>query len=507
MRTLKYTALALMASMTLASCSDNDYVSNDPTAIPDAPAIYQVDDLKLNYKLFFKPAQGFVGDPMPFYEDGKFHIFYLQDARDGAPTFHPIYKAVTTDFMSYEDSGEMVPCGEDGGREDALGTGSVFKEGSTYYLFYTAHNAEMDPKEEIFLATSADLKNWEKKGYVQNGWGDGYDRNEFRDPFILKNADGTYTMLITTRADYKGSWRAILTQYTSDKLTEGWQRKEPFYDSADSHNLECPDVFEMGGYQYLIFSEQSDRRGVHYVYRGIGTQEWTVPADNFLDGYAYYAGKTASDGTNRYLFGWCPTRERSTDNSNYSWAGALVVHQLSQKSNGELALNIPQPIDQKLANPITLKTERAQNASGSAGSYILNGSSEKAINIFSRFEKEAINKIEATLKPTTATRFGIEFNAGGSRKYVYDLVLDTQAGKIRLDYVVNGTVSQTFTEARLPAAINGEYKLTVVVENSVCVAYVNGEVALSNRIYQMTQNCWGVFAEGGEAKVEVLVKN
>ncbi|NDV65425.1 glycoside hydrolase family 32 protein [Bacteroides sp. 224] len=488
---MKHIFTTLFACAALMACSDNEYTSNDPTAAPDAPAVYNVDDLKLNYSMFFKPSNGWTGDPMPYFENGKFHVFYLQDARDGAPTFHPIYGATTTNFLSYEDNGEMIACGEDNSREDALGTGSVFKEGDTYYFFYTAHNANLDPKEEIFLATSKDLKNWEKKGYVQNGWGDGYDRNDFRDPFIIKNEDGTYTMLVTTRADYKGSWRAVLSQFTSDKLTEGWTRREPFYDSEITTNLECPDVFVMGGYQYLIFSEQNDRRGVHYVYRPVGTTDWTVPANNFLDGYAYYAAKTASDGTNRYLFGWCPTRDDASDYNNYSWAGALVVHQLGQKTNGELTLSIPSPVNQALSNKV------------SSNSYSLKATDEKAVVVFPRFEKEAVNKISATVKANSAKRFGLEFGAGGSRKYVYDLVLDTEAGKIKLDYVVNGKTERTFTEARLPEAVNGEYRLTVVVENSVCVAYVNNEVALTNRIYQMTQNPWAVFAEDGEADFTV----
>lgn len=488
---MKQLFISIILCAAITACSDNEYISNDPTAAPGAPAVYDVNDLKLTYRTFFKPAAGWVGDAMPFYENGTFHVFYLHDARDGGDTFHPIYGATTTNFLSYQDNGEMIVCGEDNGREDALGTGSVFKEGDTYYFFYTAHNANLDPREEIFLATSKDLKNWEKKGYAVNGWGDGYDRNDFRDPFIIKNADGTYTMLVTTRADYKGSWRAVLSQFTSDNLNGGWTRREPFYDSEATMNLECPDVFVMGNYQYLIFSEQNDRRGVHYVYRPVGTTEWTVPADNFLDGYAYYAAKTASDGTNRYLFGWTPTREAATDYSNYSWAGALVVHQLGQKAGGELTLSAPKTVNEAISNPI------------SNGIYTLKGGSKKAIEIFPRFEKEAVNKITATIKAGSARRFGFEFGAGGSRKYVYDLVFDLDAGKLKLDYVVNGVAESTFTEVRLPAAVNGEYKVTIVVENSVCVAYVNDEVALSNRIYAMAQNPWGIFAEDGEAGFDV----
>ena len=35
---------------------------------------------------------------------------------------------------------------------------------------------------------------------------------------------------------------------------------------------------------------------------------WPDNKEGFLDSRAFYAGKTASDGTNRYIWGWCPTR-------------------------------------------------------------------------------------------------------------------------------------------------------------------------------------------------------
>nr|WP_297167642.1 hypothetical protein [uncultured Dysgonomonas sp.] len=95
----------------LTGCNNNmDYVSNDPrSAQAGAPTCYDVNDSYSTYSAFFKPAKGWVGDPMPFYENGKFHIFYLHDARDGAPTFHPWYKATTENFSSFTDNGEMIP--------------------------------------------------------------------------------------------------------------------------------------------------------------------------------------------------------------------------------------------------------------------------------------------------------------------------------------------------------------------------------------------------------------
>ena len=159
---MKKTLTLALCATALIACEKKEYCSNDPNAAPDASTCYAVQDYGRTYKHFFQPKNAWVGDPMPFYDNGKFHIFYLYDQRPAPATFHPWYSATTTDLVNYTDNGEAIPCGADGSHEDALGTGSVFKDGNTYYAFYTGHNGDLDPKEIIYWATSTDLKTWTK---------------------------------------------------------------------------------------------------------------------------------------------------------------------------------------------------------------------------------------------------------------------------------------------------------------------------------------------------------
>ena len=194
---LKLAALTLTMGVSV-SCRDHDYTSNDPNTNLDAPAYYDVQDLHQTYRTYWKPAKGWVGDPMPYCENGEFHLMYLFDARDGAATFHPWAMASTTDLVTYSDQGEIISCGEVGSQENALGTGSIIKVADTYYAYYTAHNGDMEPKEKIYLATSKDLLNWEKQPAFSLQAPEGYDENEFRDPFLFKDGN-EYKMLVTTR--------------------------------------------------------------------------------------------------------------------------------------------------------------------------------------------------------------------------------------------------------------------------------------------------------------------
>lgn len=493
----QYHMIYILLAALLFSCSDKDYVSNDPSAMPNAPQCYDVNDLYQDYSIFFKPSHGWVGDPMPYYEDGKFHVFYLQDARDGKPTFHPWYKATTTDFLSYVDNGEMIPCGTEKEQDGALGTGSVFKHDGVYYGFYTGHNGKLEVREKILLATSTDLEVWNKVEGFELVASDGYDRNEFRDPIIFKDeASNTFKMLISTRADYKGSWRAVLAQYSSTDL-KNWTLEEPFYDDESTFMVECPDVFIEGDYQYLIYSDIADNdRMVHYKYRKVGTSTWITPASSNLDGRFYYAAKTASNGNERYLFGWCPTRNGYDDYSEVSWAGSLVVHQLIQDEDGTLRVVIPQSVNNKANTSKELKTSSNHSVQRSGATYTLDATSEKAFNVFER--EKGITKIAGSIEPNTSTRFGIEFGACGNRKEVFQLTFDLEKNKLNLEKVVAGEENSIITSVDLAVSKKDKLDIVLVMENAISTIYVNNEIALTSRIYKMNQNPWGIFAENGK---------
>ena len=95
-----------------------------------------------NKTLFPRFEFAFVGDTMPFYDDGKMNIFYLADQRDGKTGYHPWALMRTEDYCNYEDLGIVIPYAESAQQQDiALGTGCVIKgQDGLYHAFYTGHN-------------------------------------------------------------------------------------------------------------------------------------------------------------------------------------------------------------------------------------------------------------------------------------------------------------------------------------------------------------------------------
>jgi beta-fructofuranosidase len=47
----------------------------------------------------------------------------------------------------------------------------------------------------------------------------------------------------------------------------------------------------------------------------------------------------------------------------------------------------------------------------------------------------------------------------------------------------------------------------IVIENSMLVAYINNEVALSTRIYRASNTNWGIFSDNSNATFTNIVVN
>lgn len=90
MKTMIY-SLALAALVSLGSCTNDDPVLTQKDWQGTATYFASTDE---QFTTYYKPAVGYVGDPMPFYDpvEQNFKILYLQDFRPNpANTYHPIW--------------------------------------------------------------------------------------------------------------------------------------------------------------------------------------------------------------------------------------------------------------------------------------------------------------------------------------------------------------------------------------------------------------------------------
>lgn len=498
-----FTIPAIVATLlSVTSCSNEDPVLTDKDLANSE--VYLDTDEGMCQKIYYKPYVGYVGDPMPFFDPvtKDFKVMYLQDYRPNqAVTYHPIWGVKTSDAASYESLGELIPCGSATELDAALGTGSTIYHDGTYYTFYTAHSpnpaATSGINEAVMLATSSDFKTWNKDRKLLISGGDTYSNTDFRDPFVFKGDDNTFHMLVSTRMNGKG----VLAEYTSDNLLD-WTSAGVFMTMMWDRFYECPDLFKMGDWWYLIYSEQHDAiRRVQY-FKGHTLDElkactandaglWPDSKEGFLDSRGLYAGKTASDGTDRYIWGWCATRAGNSNIGNADWAGNLVAHKLVQHEDGSLGL----------AEVPAIKTLLSQQKSEADFSL-----SDGQYKLMSRLGTE--NRISFTLTTSSPwDKFGISFARGSNSEKFYSIVVNPENESVRkINYEEEGGIGfvPNTDGYNFNTPSDGVYNIVIITDNSVMTMYVNETVAYTTRIYGTARNCWSINCYNGTIEVTNL---
>ncbi|MEZ4583016.1 MAG: family 43 glycosylhydrolase, partial [Caldilineaceae bacterium] len=261
------------------------------------------------------------------------------DTRMPGPFGEPFGWALarTTDFVHYEDLGEVLERGGDDAQDQFIFAGSIFAADGVFYAMYTGYNrdypAQGKPSQVLMLATSTDLLHWHKTPEKLVMPQSGYDPYDWRDPYVFHNdAAGEFVMILGAR---KLDGRKVRTgrtvAFTSTDLKQ-WDFQGDFW-APDLYAMhEMPDIFQMGDMWYLLTTEYSDRCKTVYRMSASLDGPWRAPADDAFDGRAYYAARSCSDGERRYLFGWVPTKEDDDDRNNWQWGGTLVVHEVTQRT-------------------------------------------------------------------------------------------------------------------------------------------------------------------------------
>jgi beta-fructofuranosidase len=443
-------------------------------------------------------GKGAVGDPMPHSINGRLHIFYLFDGPTGGEAFHPWYSASTADFISYADRGEALPVVQDrASREFALGTGSVIQVGDTYHAYYTGFNKSLNPFEAILHATSKDMVHWTKHPEHTFYAPAGYERNDFRDPHVIRVEEkGEYWMLLTARSRGRG----VIAKLVSRDLVK-WEDGGILFvnDSfARDANLECPTLFKIGDRWYLTFSDQWPTRRTQYRVSRRIDGPFEKPKRFALDGAGFYAGKAAQHAGQHYVAGWVPRKELLKDSGDFVWGGNLVVHQLGQQADGSLAVRVPESIRSLFAGSTATHTRLGSVALQGAGHEL------KYQGVFGDDAGSAY-RIAGKFRPAAAATgsFGFEFGVKPSGGRV-NLVIDAAEQSLKFFNVPLSRSKETKPQAQTEIEIGTTLNFEIYINGSVVVMYVDDAYAFSSRMYGLLGAEWGVFSENTAAELSDL---
>jgi len=250
---------------------------------------------------------------------------------------------------------------------------------------------------------------------------------------------------------------------------------------------ECPDLFRMGDWWYLIYSEFTDRNLTRYRMARNWRGPWLLPQDDAFDGTAYYAAKSFSDGQKRYLFGWIPTRTEQDESKGWDWGGSLGVQELFQRSDGTLGITMPFSIKKawfpsvKMQEPVPLARQ-----DGMVG-YRL------------RCPASAIFRLSCKVLTTSETaRLGIVLGQAEDsfEGYIYSIL--PRKNLLTFDHNLR-TIRCQGLERPLAWNKQQELQLDILVDGEICIAYVNGDTALSARMCHPVGTGISLFVQDGTA--------
>ena len=470
----------------------------------------------MSYPVFFQPADGWVGDLIPFQKDGEFWLFYLHEVRSDPKPGTPWNLVTTKDLIQFQDQGVALPHGTENDPDFNAYTGSVVvDESGVHHLFYTGQNPKNLGKDGLPLqlvmhATSTDgMRTWVKHPELTFGAPAGYESGDWRDPYVFHDpSSGQWRMLLAARhAEGPERRRGVIAQCVSSDLVS-WQYAEPFWDPRRYITHECPDVFAWGGWWYMVYSEFSENFTTRYRMAKSPDGPWLVPDRDSIDGRAFYASKTAERDGRRFFFGWIASKEGNSDGGPWQWAGTMSVLEARQNPDGTLAFGFADELVDSFWDEVAVTFDGGLPARLDVpDGYTATVSRE---DLPSQFYAKAVLDISPG---TTECGLLLRSSADGDSSYV--LRLEPKRGRLVFDrwpraltgeaqWHVSGDVPFEIELERPCSLPPGDHPLEVIVDGDLLVAVVDRQVALSTRIYDLPAGRVGVFAGEGSATVTHL---
>ena len=456
---------------------------------------------------YFTPeGERFVGDCMPFYHEGVFHLYYLLDREHhqsrGGLGEHQWAHASTSDLIHWEHHPLALPITEEW--EGSICTGSVFYHDGTFYAFYATRMP--DHTQHLCVATSPDGIHFEKS--PRNPYASpekGHAARHYRDPCVFQDPDsGRFHQLVTAALeDYHLRDRGgCLAHLVSTDLVS-WEVREPFTIPGFIGAPECPDYFEWNGWYYLVFSNNGIAR---YRMSRNPFGPWERPKVDAFDGPMARVIKTAAFGTDRRLgAAFLPTLEGGVDDGAWQYAGNAVFREIIQRPDGSLGTKFPEemvpgcgdsvtPSVEALTSGVTGNLERLQiRAIGGFGVAMLGGIPCDA-------------RLRLEVRPVGVPgALGLCVRGNGAYESGYELRLSPHEEMVELRAPLSGTVLTSGRHALFGVERLGEpLNLDLVLLGDIIDVCIDDRRTLVNRCPEHRGDRLFLFCQDGEVVFESI---
>lgn len=266
--------------------------------------------------LHYKPKDSHLGDTLPLYHNGIYHVYYMRLKNDNSFVWSHIS---SKDMINWEENPDIVLPEKNSPLDCSLLTGCVFYGEGKFHAYYAG--CGNDGQYNILHAVSDDGYSFTKTRVRL------FERNAFystedtwRDPCVYRGDDGRYHMIFCAKIPFVPAdfYPGALGHAVSDDLYH-WTLEKPLWAGNVATTLECPDVTKVGDKYALIYYwhdtkiRLADKIGERWYKKGISS-----PCH-----FDFMAAKSLNDGKRAVLFGWIPRKD--CDCGARIWGGNLAV--------------------------------------------------------------------------------------------------------------------------------------------------------------------------------------
>jgi beta-fructofuranosidase len=423
-----------------------------------------------------------MNDPIPFFWDGAYHIFFQHNPNGAFWGAMHWGHALSRDLVRWQPQPLALTPQPGGVDQDGCFTGCVVERDGRFYLFYTGI-PQLEPLTQAqCLAVSDDLISWTKdaanplikRPAAKIG-------ACFRDPHVWREGQRWRMIVGSEQPDDRGG--AALLFASDDMRTWRYEDVLCLGDAAQTgFEFECPDFFALGDRWALLTSRGRPAvEGTHWQVGRYDGRRFTPEQIGRVDGGACYAAKTLLDAAGRrILFGWIQERRPVEEQRAAGWSGALslprVLTLLPDRSLGIA----PAPELAALRGP-----------RWSYAGVTLGGADGETLLLLDGVAGDALELL-------------IRFRPGGAMQYGA-LVRCSADGSVRTE-VVYDRRTQRLGNAALTLAADEPLTLRIYLDRSIVEAFANDRACLTLRSYPPDDGCVhvGVFARDGEVTVESI---
>lgn len=461
---------------------------------------------------YFKPqaAHQFVGDCMPFFHDGTFHLFYLLDeehhrGRNGFGA-HQWAHASSTDLVHWQHHPLAIAVGGEGAYDYlSICTGSLFYHDGVFYAFYATRRLDENGNrsEHLCRATSTDGVQFTKDPTnpfaSPGGW---YDTYNFRDPTVFHNEHSRqFHMLVTACVqqpeveDHAG----CLAHLVSADLVS-WELRPPFLAGLPGRPgycvaPECCDYFHWNGWYYLVFSDPPHATTYRVSREPFGP--WIVPANDTFDAPMARVFKTAAfTGGRRLAAAFITSLAGNKDDGAWEYAGNAVFRELIQYEDGTLGTKWPVEMIPQTAPPLPLRYEGdGSTLAARSGAIHLRGH-DRAIGV----SGVPVNaRITLDIFPgLAAAYFGVRLRGSASGTQGYELRF---ASREQTVYIFSPDKPRTLANRAITnvTGLDRRFTVDILLDGDIIDICIDNRRCLCTRLPELRGDTLSLFCEMGEA--------